>query len=160
MEGLVILPLLEEVLEIGEHDVENDPRCRDVSVLTDQQCVGEHLLAGHIRQGPVCGVWVYIDTVLVNIAITQLVFIRTRTSARYARIVLAPAVSWGSVQTLLGANKYSCIFIPTLSYPYIPIITHNTTPQYGATNLQSTLIIYVVVNSLSSEFQPDSSSNG
>ena len=129
MEGLVILPLLEEVLEIGEHDVENDPRCRDVSVLTDQQCVGEHLLARHIRQGPVCGVWVcgvlYIDTVLVNIAITQLVFIRTRTSACYARLILALAVSWGTVHTLLGANKYSCILIHTISYPYIPIITHN-----------------------------------
>ena len=49
----------------------------------------------------------------------------TRTSARYARLVLAPAGGWGTVQTLLGANKYSCILIPNLSYPYIPIRTYN-----------------------------------
>ena len=30
-----------------------------------------------------------------------------------------------TLQTLLGANKYSYILLHTLSYPYIPIITHN-----------------------------------
>merc|ERR1712105_416179 len=38
---------------------------------------------------------------------------------------------WGNVQTLLGANKYSCILIPTISYPYIPIITHNRSCYYS-----------------------------
>ena len=53
-------------------------------------------------------------------------FCSTRTSARYAHLILAPAGrGWGTVQTLLQANKYSCILIHTISYPYIPIITHN-----------------------------------
>ena len=52
-------------------------------------------------------------------------FIKTRTLACYARLILAPVGGWGTVQTFLGANKYSCILIPTLSYPYIPIITYN-----------------------------------
>ena len=56
----------------------------------------------------------------ININITI-----TRTSARYARLILAPVGGWGTVQTLLGANKYSCILIHTIAYPYIPIITYN-----------------------------------
>ena len=35
----------------------------------------------------------------------------TRTLAHYTRLVLAPAGGWRTVQTLLGANKYSCILI-------------------------------------------------
>ena len=50
---------------------------------------------------------------------------QTRTSARYTRLVLGPAGGWGTIQTLLGANKYLCILIPTLSYPFIPIGTYN-----------------------------------
>ena len=48
-------------------------------------------------------------------------------------------MGWGTVQTLLGANKYSCILIHTISYPYIHTYIHTTdhvTPQYVATNLQ------------------------
>ena len=52
------------------------------------------------------------------------IYIYTRTSARYAHLVLAPAGGWGTLQTLLGADKYSYILIHTLIYPYIPIITH------------------------------------
>ena len=49
----------------------------------------------------------------------------TRTLGRYAPLVLAPIGGWGTIQTLPGANKYSCILIPTFSYQYIPIIIHN-----------------------------------
>ena len=58
-------------------------------------------------------------------------FIITRTLARYAHLVLAPVGGWGTVQTLLGANKYSCILISTISYPYITIITHNRSCYYS-----------------------------
>ena len=53
----------------------------------------------------------------------MLFFWSTRSSACYAYLVLAPAGGWGTVQTLLGANKYACILIHTILYPYIPIIT-------------------------------------
>ena len=44
----------------------------------------------------------------------------------------------GTVQTLKGANKYPCILIHTISYPYIPIkhTTDHVTHQYVATNVQ------------------------
>ena len=48
------------------------------------------------------------------------------TFACYACLVLAPAGGWGTVQTLLGANKYSCILIHTFSYPYIHTYTQQT----------------------------------
>ena len=74
----------------------------------------------------------------------------TRTSAHYARLVLAPVGGCGTVQTLLGANKYSCILIPTLSYPYIPIITHNRSCYSSIWCYKFAKYIYVLVNFLSS----------
>ena len=38
--------------------------------------------------------------------------LQTRTLGHYAPLILAPAGGWGSVETLLGANKYSCILNP------------------------------------------------
>ena len=58
--------------------------------------------------------------------------------AHYAHLVLAPMGGWGTLKTLLGANKYSCILVTHLFIPIHTYIhtTDHVTPQYVATNLE------------------------
>ena len=110
------------IKEDGDHfKVEDEVKLIGIMITNDMKWDRN---TQHITAKAFSRIWILRN--LKKFGADETTLLDTRTSARYARLVLAPAGGWGTVQTLLGANKYSCILIPTFSYPYIHTYTQQT----------------------------------